>query len=32
MAQPRSWLSEVIEVIQLLGGEAHYEDIYRLIL
>lgn len=31
MAQPRSWLNEVIEVIQLLGGEAHYEDIYRLI-
>lgn len=30
MAQPRNWCDEVIDVIQLLGGKAHYNDIYRV--
>ena len=29
MAQPRSWLDEVMDVIQSLGGKAHYDDIYQ---
>ena len=31
MSQPRKWLDEVIDVIQLLGGKAHYNDIYQKI-
>lgn len=31
MAQPRSWLDEVIDAIQSLGGSAHYDAIYQKI-
>ena len=31
MSQPRRWLDEVLDVIHLLGGKAHYDDIYRAI-
>ena len=31
MPQPRPWRDEIIDVIQLLGGRAHYSDIYTKI-
>lgn len=31
MAQPKKWLTEVMDVIIQLGGKGHYVDIYKLI-
>lgn len=29
--QPHKWEEEIVEVLQELGGEAHYSDIYELV-